>query len=59
MKIKVYKLTSETGVGSFISSELKVFEPEIENAEVGEVFKIEVAEMEKEKLDNLPEFNGF
>ena len=60
-KVKCWKLTYDQGCGWFVVEEqdLSCFLDEMNQADVGDTFHIEVIEMTREELENMPEFEGF
>ena len=61
-KIKVYLLQNRYGDSCIYDDAEKVlheFVCLIEEAEIGQMWAIEVSEMTQEEFDNLPEFDGF
>jgi hypothetical protein len=59
-KVKVYKLRFEGSGGCLIDRSMTALvETELDAAEVGDKYTIEVAEMTEGEIEALPEFDGF
>jgi len=57
--MKVFKITNKESNSYYISKTIDFLVADIENSEVGDVWKIEVTEMTEEEYEALPEFDGF
>ena len=59
-KIRCIKIELEDGVGYLVDkADNDFWSTTITAGEVGEVYRVEVIEMEEDKLNEIPEFGGF
>lgn len=57
-KIKVYEVYLFEGAIPYIDNDILLILSDIQNADIGTEIKIKIKEMEKNKFESLPDFQG-